>query len=203
MPRANALLFCFRRRRTSGNPFRSCFPGLRREHPAPVIELSLSHRVDDLLAREADIAVRMAEPTQGALLARRLSPIEFGFHGHRDYLERRGTPAGMDDLGSHDLIGYEVETPSLRTMMRQLPGLALNGFALRTDSNLAQRAAIRAGFGIGLCQTAVARREPALVRVLPEVALPMPLWIVMHENLRTSAHYRVVFDALSAGLASS
>ena len=176
---------------------------LRREHPALVIELSLSDRVDDLLAREADIAVRMTEPTQGALLARRLSPIELGFHAHRDYLERRGTPAGMDDLGSHDLIGYDAETPSLRAMMTQLPGLALHGFALRTDSNLAQLAAIRAGFGIGLCQTAVARREPALIRVLPEMALPLPLWIVMHENLKTSARYRVVFDALSAGLASS
>lgn len=176
---------------------------LRREHPKLVIELSLSDRVDDLLAREADIAVRTAEPTQGALLARRLSPVELGFHARRDYLERRGTPASMDDLGSHDLIGYDAETPALRAMMTRLPGLTLDGFALRTDSNLAQLAAIRAGFGIGLCQTAVARREPALIRVLPEMALPLPLWIVMHENLKTSARYRVVFDALSAGLAPS
>ena len=175
---------------------------LRRDHPALVIELMLSDRVDDLLAREADIAVRMTEPTQTALLARRLPPVELGFHAHRDYLERRGTPASMADLAAHDLIGYDAETPALRAMAKRMPPLDRQGFALRTDSNLAQLAAIRAGFGIGLCQSAIAQRDPALVRVLPAIALPLPLWIVMHEDLKTSARYRAVFDALAAGLAA-
>lgn len=156
---------------------------LRRDHPALIIELMLSDRVDDLLAREADIAVRMTEPTQTALLARRLPPIEIGFHAHRDYLERRGTPASTADLFAHDLIGYDAETPALRAMAARLPSLGRQGFALRTDSNLAQLAAIRAGFGIGLCQSAIAQRDPALVRVLPAVALHLQLWIVMHEDL--------------------
>jgi DNA-binding transcriptional LysR family regulator len=173
---------------------------LRRAHPALAIELTLSDRVEDLLAREADIAVRMTEPTQTALLARRLPPVELGFHAHRSYLERRGTPASAGDLSAHDLIGYDVETPALRTMTARLSPLSRQGFALRTDSNLAQLAAIRAGFGIGLCQSAIARRDPALVRVLPEVALPLPLWIVMHEDLKTSARFRTVFDALAAEL---
>jgi DNA-binding transcriptional LysR family regulator len=175
---------------------------LRRDHPALVIELMLSDRLEDLLAREADIAIRMTEPTQTALLARRLPPVELGFHAHRSYLERRGTPASMEDLSAHDLIGYDAETPALRAMAARLPPLSRKGFALRTDSNLAQLAAIRAGFGIGLCQSAIARRDAALVRVLPSVALPLPLWIVMHEDLKTSARYRAVFDALAAGLAA-
>jgi DNA-binding transcriptional LysR family regulator len=173
---------------------------LRREHPALVIELMLSDRVDDLLAREADIAVRMTEPTQTALLARRLPPIELGFHAHRGYLERRGTPGSMVDLLAHDLIGYDAETPALRAMTGRLPPLDRQGFALRTDSNVAQLAAIRAGFGIGLCQSAVAQRDPVLMRVLPAIALHLPLWIVMHEDLKTSARFRAVFDALAAGL---
>jgi DNA-binding transcriptional LysR family regulator len=175
---------------------------LRRDHPALVIELMLSDRLEDLLAREADIAIRMTEPTQTALLARRLPPVELGFHAHRSYLERRGTPASMEDLSAHDLIGYDAETPALRAMAARLPPLSRKGFALRTDSNLAQLAAIRAGFGIGLCQSAIARRDAALVRVLPSVALPLPLWIVMHEDLKTSALYRAVFDALATGLAA-
>lgn len=173
---------------------------LRRAHPALVIELSLSDRVDDLLAREADIAVRMTEPTQGALLARRLAPVELGFHAHRDYLARSGIPETVADLAAHDLIGYDAETPALRAMAVRLPGLDRGAFALRADSNLAQLAAIRAGFGVGLCQVGVARRDPGLVRVLPEIALPLPLCIVMHEDLKTSARYRIVFDALADGL---
>ena len=173
---------------------------LRRDHPALMIELTLSDRVDDLLAREADLAVRMTEPTQTVLLARRLPPLELGFHAHREYLARRGMPTDIGDLTTHDLIGYDVETPALRAMAALLPALDRREFALRTDSNLAQLAAIRAGFGVGLCQVAIARRDPALTRVLPEVVLPLPLWIVMHEDLRTSARYRAVFDALTAGL---
>ena len=178
-------------------------PRLRTDYPALVIELSLSDRVDDLIAREADIAVRMTEPTQNALLARRLPPVALGFHAHRDYLARRGMPAGIADLGAHDLVGYDVETPGLRAMASQLPWIERRGFALRTDSNLAQLAAIRAGFGIGLCHVVIARRDPALVRVVPEVTLSLPLWIVMHEDLKTNTRYRVVFDALAAGLVMS
>lgn len=173
---------------------------LRIAHPRLAIELALSDRVDDLLAREADIAVRMTEPTQSALLARRLSPVEIGLYAHRDYLARMGTPATVADLSHHTLVGYDVETPALRAMAARLPRLQRTGFALRTDSNVAQLAAIRAGFGIGLCQTAVALRDVALTRVVAEIALMLPLWIVMHEDLKTNARYRTVFDALAAGL---
>lgn len=173
---------------------------LRRAHPALVIELALTDRVDDLLGRAVDIAVRMTEPTQGALLARRLPPVELGFHAHADYIERVGAPATLADLARYDVIGYDAETPALRAMATRLLPLDRQGFALRTDSNLAQLAAIRAGFGIGICQVAVARRDPALVRVLPDITQPLPLWIVMHEDLKTSARYRVVFDALADGL---
>jgi DNA-binding transcriptional LysR family regulator len=173
---------------------------LRREHPALVVELALTDRVDDLLGRAADIAVRMTEPTQGALLARRLPPVELGFHAHADYIARVGMPATLADLSRYDVIGYDAETPALRTMATRLAPLDRRGFALRTDSNLAQLAAIRAGFGIGICQVAIASRDPKLVRILPEITLPLPFWIVMHEDLKTSARYRVVFDALAVGL---
>ena len=173
---------------------------LRREHPALVIALALTDRVDDLLARAVAIAVRMTDPTQGALLARRLPSVELGFHARVDYLERVGTPTTLADLSEYDVIGYDAETPALRAMATRLAPLDQRGLALRADSNLAQYAAIRAGFGIGICQVAIARRDPALVRVIPNITLPLPLWIVMHEDLKTSARYRVVYDALVAGL---
>jgi DNA-binding transcriptional LysR family regulator len=72
-------------------------------------------------------------------------------------------------------------------------------FSFRTDSNLAQLAAIRAGFGIGFCQVALA--GDTLVRVLArEVAIDLDTFIVMHEDLRDSRRCRVVFDALAEGL---
>ena len=77
-------------------------------------------------------------------------------------------------------------------------------FALRVDSDVVQLAAIRAGFGIGMCQSPVARRDGNLARVLPKlVSIDMPVWIVMPEELKTSARCRAVFDALVAGLSES
>ena len=180
---------------------------LRRRHPGLVVELVLSNAVDDLLRREADIAVRMVEPVQQALVARRLPPIPLGLHAHACYLHRRGTPTSLRDLQGHDLIGFDRETPAIQALLGrfQPPARSLfarSAFALRADSDLAQLAAIRAGFGIGLCQVSVARRDPDLVRLLAnEVALDLGLWVVMHEDLKTSARCRAVFDALVEGLA--
>lgn len=176
---------------------------LRKAYPGLVFELSLSDAVDDLLQRRADIAVRMTEPVQQALLARAVGSVVLGFHAHRDYLARRGTPATLADLQRHDLIGFDTETPFIRAAMQYLPGFDRASFALRADNDAAQFAAIRAGFGIGICQTVAARRDPALVPILTDAfQLPLRMWVVMHEDLRHGARYRAVFDALADALAA-
>ncbi len=175
---------------------------LRQRHPGLILELALSNALHDLLRHEADIAVRMVPPTQEALIARRLPPVPLGLHAHRAYLDRRGPPDTLASLGHHDLIGFGRKTPPIRAIVDRFPFLDRAAFALRTDSDLAQLAAMRAGLGIGLCQVIIASRDPDLVRVLPDdFALALDLWIVMHEDLKTSARCRAVFDALAEGLA--
>ena len=75
--------------------------------------------------------------------------------------------------------------------------------ALKVDSNLAQLALIRAGCGIGACQTRLAAREPELVKVLGEAfSLELETFLVMHENLASTPRCRVTFDALIKGMLS-
>lgn len=174
---------------------------LRGDHPALAIELVLSNAVSDLLQRQADIAVRMVEPTQQALVARKVGAVTLGFHAHRDYLAARGVPTTANELLTHDLIGVDTETPAVRAVLSRMPGLTREAFSLRTDSDLAQLAAIRAGYGVGVCQVEIARHDPTLVRVTPDLfSFELPLWVVMHEDLRGVARYRAVFDALVEGL---
>jgi len=174
---------------------------LRQDYPELVIELVLSNRTEDLLRGDADIAVRMVRPTQEALLARRLGVIELGLHAHRCYLDRCGTPADMDGLQAHVLIGFDQENAFIRGLRARGVALSREMFALRTDSDLAQLAAIRAGYGIGVCQIGLARRDARLVRVLPEAfSVGLETWLAMHEDLRASRRCRVAFDALAAGL---
>jgi DNA-binding transcriptional LysR family regulator len=174
---------------------------LRDQYPALTVELVLTNRVQDLLRREADIAVRMVRPRQESLVARRIGQITLGLHAHQRYLARHGTPSSIADLATHSLIGFDQTTAFIRNASKALTGWRREAFAMRTDSDLAQLALIRSGAGIGVCQAAIARRDNALVRVLPkQFSLTLETWITMHQDLRNSPRCRVTFDALVEGL---
>ncbi|AJF00004.1 LysR family transcriptional regulator [Pandoraea apista] len=176
---------------------------LRRAHPQLTLELVPTNRIQDLLHREVDIAVRMAPPQQGALIARRIGSIDVGLHARDDYLARYGAPTSMADLARHALIGFDQMTPFLREATRNVSLWSREAFAFRADSDLAQLAMIRAGYGIGGCQVPLARRDARLVRVLPGAfRFRLPTWVTMHEDLRQSARCKAVFDALVAGLST-
>ncbi len=175
--------------------------GLKEQHPGLDIELVMSNRADDLLQREADIAVRMFKPAQDALIAKRLGSIEVGLHAHKRYLAAHGTPRSIDALAGHVLIGFDRENAYLRKIVQQFPWIARAGLAFRADSDLAQLAAIRAGFGIGFCQVALAAKDKTLVHLLPrQFSINMETWVAMHEDLRASPRCAVTFAALVEGL---
>jgi DNA-binding transcriptional LysR family regulator len=170
------------------------------DHPGIVIELALSNRAEDLLHREADIAVRMMRPTQTGLRARRIGAIGGGLYAHRRYLQKHGEPRTINAPG-HAAIGYDRDEVLLRAMASGHPTLTRDLFAFRSDSDLAQLAAIRAGFGIGGIQHGIARRDPNLVHVLDDVfSFELETWVVMHEDLKANRRMRLMFDHLVAGL---
>jgi DNA-binding transcriptional LysR family regulator len=174
---------------------------LRNQYPDLTVELVLTNRVQDLLRREADIAVRMVPPRQELLIARHVGHIELGLHAHRRYLDGHGTPASVADLARQSLIGFDESSEFIRNAGKSFPGWRRDAFAVRTDSNLAQLALIRSGAGIGVCQAAIAARDDAIVRVLAKhISVPLDTWITMHEDQRNSPRCRVTFEALVKGL---
>ena len=174
--------------------------GFHEVHPGVAIELTLSNRQEDLLRREADIAVRMTRPTQGQLLARRLGVVRVGLFAHRRHIERHGTPASFAEARPF-VIGFDRDIQVRRSLEeRQIP-LAREAFAFRSDSDLAQLAALRAGFGVGACQVGIARRDPDLIPVLEDAfRYEMEAWVAMHEDLKSSRRMRLMFDWLAQGL---
>ena len=173
---------------------------LRQGHPQLTVELVVTNRVQDLLQREADIAVRMTQPRQELLIARSVGVVALGVFAHRSYLARHGAPKTVPDLAQHALIGFDQETPFLRAARKAMPEWRRESFSIRTDSDVAHLALIRAGCGIGVCQVALAKRDADLVRVLLKFELKLETWVTMHEDLRNSPRCRVTFDALVKGL---
>ena len=174
---------------------------LQDRHPELTIELVPSNRIEDLLHRASDIAVRMLRPTQAALVARHIGRIEVGLYAHRRYLQARGTPSSVEELAGHALIGFDRETAFTRAVTRQYPWMNRRRFTLRTDSDVAAIAALRAGCGIGACQVGIAGKEPDLVRLFAgDVAFELDTWLAMHEGLRDVPRCRATFAALAEGL---
>jgi DNA-binding transcriptional LysR family regulator len=156
----------------------------------------------DLLRRDADIAVRMVRPKQKALLAKRAGKIALGFYAHRRYLERYGYPERLEDLAHHTLIGFDRISPSANFLESSPVPVSREFFAFRCDYDLAQLAALRSGFGIGICHAAIASRDPDLLPLLgKQFKVELEIWIVMHNELKRISRMRLMFDHLALNLA--
>ncbi|HWA91247.1 MAG TPA: LysR family transcriptional regulator [Rhizomicrobium sp.] len=180
----------------------SILTSFREANPQIAVELVLSNRNQDLSRRDADIAVRMIRPAQKALIAKRLGTVRGGLYAHLRYLARHGTPRSLEELAGHALIGFDRDAGMFRALA--LPGglpVTREIFALRSDDELAQLGALRAGFGIGGAQAGIAAREPDLVPVLPgALRFKLEMWLAMHQDLKGSRRVRLLFDHLAGAL---
>lgn len=174
---------------------------MRRHLPDIAIELVVSNTVSNLLRREADIAVRMVRPEQASLVAQQVGHVGIGACAHRDYLHRRGTPSQPADLLQHDLIGKDQHDDIGQGFAAMGYSVPRERFVLRTDDLMAYWAAVRAGIGIGFVAHHVRRQDADVLPVLPQLPIPpLPVWLVVHQEIRGSAPIRAVFDELAREL---
>lgn len=122
---------------------------MRTALPEVQVELMASNQVSNLLRREADIALRMVQPDQASLVAKRIAKVTLGTYAHRDYLRRRGTPRQIADLLTHELIGGDRDEAILRAFAGFGYPVGREAFAFRTDDLIAYWEAVRAGLGVG------------------------------------------------------
>lgn len=172
--------------------------------PGLEVEIVPSNEIENLLRRDADLAIRMVRPTQLDLLARKVNDIGVGIYAHRDYLARAGRPpAGFDDLSGHIIIGYDRSDLVIRGFRRAGLEVDRHFFRFRCDDQVTCWEALSAGVGVGFAPHYLARRNPDLVRLAADIAIDgLPMWLVTHREIRTSARIRAVFDFLAARLSA-
>ena len=178
------------------------------QHPQITIELVLNNLNEDLLQREADIAVRMAKPSQQALIAKKLGRVDIGLYAHQRYAKARGLPGKLADMAHHTLIGADTDQTAFRLAQQVNLPITRDAFQFRCDSDLAQLAAMRAGYGIAGCQVGIAQKDSALLPVLPEqLTFSLDMWLLTHGDLRRNKRvmtlYRYLAQHLSAYAMSS
>ncbi len=178
---------------------------LRRAEPEIEIELVASDRTENLLLREADIAVRMYRPTQADVIRQKVGELELGMFAANNYVERRGKPQNMADMRRHDVVGYDRSELIIEGM--KAVGLEVDRrfFPFRCDNQVVCWRLVVAGFGIGFNQLAIGLAEPLVQQIeIENISLPkLPIWLTAHAELKTSLRIRRVFDFLAEHLAAA
>lgn len=171
------------------------------EEPGIQLEIVASDRVENLLRRDADIALRMVRPAQQELLARKIGDIPLRFCAARKYLDRKGRPQTTDDLLEHDLVGFDRSEQIIEGLAAHGLTVRSGAFRFRTDNHIVYWQAVRAGNGVGIAQEPLIARDEEVEALLPDVPLPvLPLWLTMHRDVQTSPRIRRVADFLGQEL---
>lgn len=129
---------------------------LRRDEPLIEIEIVATDQSQNLLRRDADIAIRMFDPTQGALIARKLGETPLGLYAAKSYLARRGRPASPEHLTDFDLIGFDRDDAILRNFHARGMPVSRHDFGVRTDDQMMGWHLLKAGAGLGFAQVRLA-----------------------------------------------
>ena len=162
---------------------------LYEKYPDLKIDLMLEERVLDLPMREADVAIRMKEPSQADLIRKRLMGVHMGLYAAPDYLAQRGTPASVDDLCDHRLICQNVNSAQVSAATYLVKELVTNDiWSLLTVNNyFGVLQGVLNNLGIGVLPDYLTYDFPNLVRVLPEVeSVEVPVFLAYPEELRHS-----------------
>lgn len=175
---------------------------MRQALPDIQVELVASNAVSNLLRREADIAVRMVRPDQGSLVAKKIGAVSVGAFAHRTYLARRSPIRQPLDLMGHELIGSDTDSAILEGFKAMGFPVSKDLFAFRTDDFIVQWQAVRAGLGVGFAAEYMLRSDPQVLPLLTgQLRIPpLPMWLAVHREIRTSQRIRAVYDFLAANL---
>jgi len=170
---------------------------LYEKYPDLKIDLMLEERVLDLPMREADVAIRMKEPSQADLVRRRLMSVNMKLYASPEYLEKNGTPETLQDLSNHRIISQNSNAPQVNASALLIRRL----FTVDVASHLAVNnyfgilQAVIHGLGIGVLPDYLTEDFPQLVHVLPqETSNEVPVYLAYPEELRQSKRVEAFRD---------
>lgn len=164
-------------------------PHLYAKYPELKIDLMLEERVLDLPMREADVAIRMKEPSQADLIRRKLMTVRMRLYAMPEYLEQNGTPERIEDIKHHRLICQNVTATQVSAGSALVNELLTHDIRtmLTVNNYFGVLQSVKAGLGIGVLPDYVIQDFPDIQRVLPDVeSNDVPVFLAYPEELRQS-----------------
>ncbi|MFV2054381.1 LysR family transcriptional regulator [Aliiroseovarius sp. YM-037] len=177
---------------------------LKRLHAiAPGIEVDIitSNEVQNLLRREADIAIRHARPEQPELIAKLVNESSAHLYAATEYLDRIGRPERLPDLATADFIGFDPVERMIPVLNERGLPVTRQNFKFISASGSVYLQLVRQGLGVGIMSREMAALADGIEMVVPSFEpFPIPVWLVTHRELHTSRRIRLVFDLLAEAL---
>jgi len=164
-------------------------PALFEKYPDLKIDLMLEERLLDLPMREADVAIRMKEPSQADLIRKKLMTVKMKLFASSQYLATRPAPQRIDDIVDHRLICQSPSSAQVAAgammvqhlMTYDIPSL------LTVNNYFGALQGVLNNLGIGVLPDYVTEDFPDLVPVLPELeSADVPVFLAYPEELRQS-----------------
>lgn len=175
----------------------------RAEYPAISIEIVPSDAAENLLLREADIAIRMFRPGQLDVVGKKIGDVPLHACAHESYLAKNGTPQKPDDLYEHEIIGLDRQDDIIRVAKMIGFSLQRDDFKLRTDSQTLIWELVKQGLGISFAQKSLIEQTDGMVHIVPDLKIPpMEMWLVAHREVHKAKRIRVIYDLLAEELSA-
>ncbi|TFL18225.1 LysR family transcriptional regulator [Jannaschia formosa] len=172
-------------------------PKLYAKFPDLSLDLMLEERVLDLPMREADVAIRLKEPSQADLVRKRLMDVRMQLFATPEYIAENGVPAGPEDLAQHRLICQHVSATQVSagaTLVRELMSYPI-GRTLTVNNYFGVLQATLSNLGVGVLPDYLQQDFPNLVRVLPNTESNIvPVFLAFPEELRGSRRVEAFRD---------
>lgn len=179
---------------------------IRDAHPEIDFEIIANNGTDNLLEREADIAIRMYQPNQDDLIIRKVNELKMGIYVSQNYPRFEEamalTQSDTDKFLALDLLGYDRDTmildgfKDLGILYKGKP-VTKDHFCIRSDSQEVNWQCLKAGLGISFQVQSLCKNHLDLHQILTEFELgTMPVWVTAHREVKTSRRIRLVYDLL-------
>ncbi len=170
---------------------------MRVAQPDVQVDIVATDATENLLRRDADLAIRMYEPTHPDLVRRKIAELPLALYGAPAYLTRKGRPQTGADLMHHELVGLDRSDYIIRGFAAFGVTVERGFFPVRCDDHSIGWQLVVAGAGLGFAMRLLGDREPLVERLELDFQLPtLPMWLVMHKDAQTSPRLRFAADML-------
>ncbi len=174
---------------------------LRQHAPGISVRIVCSNDMQNLMQREADIAIRHVRPDQPELIARFVGDFGANLYAATSYLDKAGRPRSLREIADYDFVGNADPERLMAPLQDMGIPVREENFVMSTSNGVVAWELTKSGFGLSMQPEVLGEAEPGSEKVYPGLPSPQfPIWLVTHRELQTSRRIRIVFDQLVQGL---